>query len=152
MTSRETIAVHRHKISHIEMYEVTADELDRLQYEEPQKGHQLSFALAALSSALAFGISLGTEGSKMGPKTLAVFVALPIIGFVFFLFFFFSWHGNLKQRGLLFQRIRKRQVGPLGEEGREIRPEELAELPSEDATGSPNSTADGGRPQAGQKE
>ena len=139
--ANETITVRRHKVSYLEMYEITADELDRFQFEEPQKSHQLSFALASLSFAVAFGISLLTQAQQMSDRTFAVFVALTVVAVLFFLFCILSWSSNLKQRNLLFKRVRERQVGPVGEEGTELQPDELAKLPSEDATGSSNLSA-----------
>jgi hypothetical protein len=72
----------------------------------------------------------------MGPKTFATFVALAGLGFILFLVFVIRWAGNLKRRESLFRRIRERQIGPVGEEGTEIEPDQLAALPSDDATGS----------------
>jgi len=152
--AKETITVHRHKISHLEMFEVTEDELDRFQYEEPQKSHRLSIALCALSFAGAFGISLATGWKSMGPRTFATFVALTVLGVILFLFFVFGWASNLKRRELLFRRIRERQIGPVGEEGTEIEPDQLAGLPSADATGSGSLTLDAGakaEPRSGDK-
>lgn len=130
------IEVRRHRITYLEMYEVTADELDRLQYEEPQRGHELTFAFAALSVALALLIPLVIgEPPKISDLRRSIFVALICVGFVFFLFFGIRWLSNLRRRNSLFERIRARQVGPVGEAGAEIAADELAKLPSEDATG-----------------
>jgi|SRR5580704_16917911 hypothetical protein len=140
--AKETITVRRHSISYLEMFEVTADELDRLQFEEPQNSHELSFALAALSFAVGLGIALATGWKNMGPKTFATFIGLAGLGFILFLVFVIRWTSNLKRREVLFRRIRERQIGPVGEEGTEIEPDQLAALPSDDATGTGSRTLD----------
>ena len=88
MIYEEKIEVRRHKITHLEMYEVSADELDRLQYQEPQRGHELSFSLVALSLALSILIPLVVgDPPKISNLRLSIFIALIVVGFVFFLFF-----------------------------------------------------------------
>ena len=114
--NEEKIEVRRHRISHLEMYEVTSDELERLQYEEPQRGYELAFAFTALSAALAILLPLVIgEPPKISSLRFAIFVALIVVGFVFFLFFGGRWFKNLKQRNLLFGRIKARQIGPVRE-------------------------------------
>jgi hypothetical protein len=149
----EKITVHRHRITRLVSYELSEDELDRLQHDEPQRGYELSFALAALSVALSLLIPLVTgQAPNISTMRLAVFVGLITSGFVFFLFFGIRWFGNLSQRKALFAKIRARQIGPVGEKGTEISADALAELPSADATGAdslePNSVTkeiDGGQ-------
>jgi hypothetical protein len=139
----EKIAVHRHRITDLESYDVTADELDRLQYEDPQRGHELSFALAALSIVLSLVIPLVVgRPPEISSQRLAVFVGLIAAAFICFLFFGFRWLNNRKQRDALFDRIRARQIGPVGEKGSEISTDALAGLPSVDATRYGTLTAD----------
>ena len=134
--NEEKIEILRHRISHLESYEVTLDELQRLQYEDPQRSYELTFSLTALSVALAILIPLVIgEPPKISNLRFSIFVALIVVGFVFFLFFGIRWLNNLRQRNSLFVKIRARQIGPVGEKGAEIPASELAELPSEDASG-----------------
>lgn len=133
---KEQIEIRRHRISYAETYEVWGDELRRLQFEEPQRSHELSFSLSALSVALTLLIPLIVgQPPKMSDRRFAVFVAIIIVGFVFSLFFGLRWFSKFKQRNQLFEQIRARQIGPVGEAGAEITAEQLAELPSEAATG-----------------
>jgi|SRR5712692_2756138 len=133
---REKIEVRRHRITYVEIYEVYGDELRRLQHEEPHRSYELTLALSALSVALALWIPmLVGEPSKIPDRRLAVFVAIIIVGFGFFLFFGIRWLISFRRRNLLFEQIRARQIGPIGEAGAEISAEQLAELPSEAASG-----------------
>lgn len=125
----------------MESFEVTADELDRFQFEEPQKGHQLTASLAAFSFAVALLIPLLTQGGQLSDKMRAIFIALVVVGFVLFFFFGANWIINFRHRDVIFRRIRARKVGPVGEQGGEIRPEDLDDLPSEDATGATDVTS-----------
>lgn len=134
--NKEKIEVRRHRMTHLEMYDLTSDELDKLQFEEPLRGHELTFASMAFSAAAALLIPLVIgEPPKISDLRFAILVALIVVGFVFFLFFGIRWLINLRQRNALFVKIRARQIGPVGEEGAEISADELTKLPSEDATG-----------------
>ncbi len=66
-------------------------------------------------------------------KTFLVFVVVVIVGFILSLFFAGRW---IRSRGTLTATIKKikgRQIGPVGEQGKEIRLADLAELPAEES-------------------
>ncbi len=73
-----------------------------------------------------------TAPTQISTRLNAVLVALTVLGVVLFLFFGSRWRNNVRKRQSLFLRIKARQIGPMGEEGTEIPPTALAELPSEE--------------------
>jgi hypothetical protein len=129
----ETVPLRRHSISHVETYEITADELDRLQQECMGTGQDLQFALVALTIGISCLVSLllTTITSR---RIFDGFLVFTIVGFVFAIYFGIQYKRKKRTMESVVQRVMDRQVGPVGEEGRELRPAELAGLPVTAAT------------------
>jgi len=91
-------------------------------------GLHLQFGLVALGILATLLVSLALTDIP-SPKRFAGFVAATFTAAGFTIFFLTSYY--FKRQGFLstIQRIRERQVGPVGEEGREMRPADIDQLP-----------------------
>lgn len=128
---REQIEVERHSFSGLVLYEVTEEELDALEHEASALSDDFSFSSVALTLAVAFTITLTTTKIESN-HTFLTYFTLVIIGYVMALFFGIRFLRGRGARGKIIKRIKSR-VGPLGQEGREINPKELASLPAQEA-------------------
>jgi hypothetical protein len=130
------IPVRRHGLSHVETYEVTADELDRIESEGADVGFNFHIGLACLTTATSFLVVLFTSPPPDNqPKTFIVFVVIIVVGFLAGIIFAIKWFLARGAFAAVIRRIRERQVGPLGEKGQELKLEQLEDLPSEKAEG-----------------
>jgi len=128
MANGDKINVRRHAIPHVETYEITADELSRIETEAIATGQDFQYCSICLTAAISFSVALFATEIK-SERTFDVFTILAICGFVFAAYF-----GQRHMRGKgrtksVIQGIRERQIGPVGEEGRELRPAQVAQLP-----------------------
>jgi hypothetical protein len=128
----DRIPAARHRISRIVTYEVPADDFNRIEQEASTVGSDMQFATFGLSAALTFTLALLTVPIA-SERTFDVFFMLMLGGYGMGAYCGMrAW----KQRGYLrrfMQNIRAMQEGPLGEEGKEIKPAELANMPLEAA-------------------
>jgi len=135
----EHIPAKRHRLEDVEIYEVTRDELDGIEREAATIGTDLQFSLVLLPIGLSLTATLFlTTISSL--RVYVTFLVILIIAYVLGIWFFVRW---VRQRGTLkrlLQRIRDRRVGPVGREGRELNPAQLAELPSSEP---PSAVAEG---------
>lgn len=130
------IPVRRHGIAHVEMYDVTADELDRIERESSDVGLDFQISLFCLTLGCSFLIALIFSPPPTNAiKTFIVFVILTSIGFLMGFIFFIKWFRGRRTFSSTLQKIRERQIGPVGEKGRELQPSELQALPSEESSG-----------------
>ncbi len=110
--------VERHAVTSVVIYEVTGEDLEQLEKETLTVGEDFSFALAALSIAASFTVTLSTVTMPAG-KTNDVFWIVMLLGYIAGLYFGIRWiRGRRQFRGVM-TKIRGRG-GPLGEEGKEI--------------------------------
>jgi hypothetical protein len=126
----DQIPLKRHGLDHVETYDVTAEQLERLEKECGDVGTDFQMAQFCFTLASSFFIALLTTKIE-SPKTFMVFVIVVIVGFIFALFFTTRW---IRSRGGLtstIKKIKSLQIGPVGEEGKEIRAEDLADLPAQ---------------------
>jgi len=126
---REPILVERHPYDALTLYEITGDELDRLEAEGLSVGEDFSFGLFGLSVAASFTIALLTTKIE-GDRVFYSFLIVTIIGYVMSAFFGIRWLWGRRRHKSTVRRIRGR-VGPLGDETKEVGPRELANLPSD---------------------
>lgn len=125
------IPLRRHGLSHVETYDVTADELDRIESEGRDVGFDFQVALFCLTLAASFFVSLLLSPPPADkPKTFIVIAVIVVVGFLLGVIFLIKWLRSKKALSLTLRRIRERQVGPVGEEGKELKPSDLANLPS----------------------
>lgn len=127
----EVFVVERHALESLVIYEVGEHELEELERETKSVGEDFSFALAGLS----IGISLASVLLTVDIQSNRVFMAffgLMVLGFVVSLYCGIKWFRGGRRFKRVVQRIKSR-VGPLGEEGKEIEPEQLEILPPAEA-------------------
>jgi hypothetical protein len=126
---QDTILLKRHPISHLETYEVSAHELDSIERESLGVGQDLTFAsiFASIAATLVVALVLTRIDSR---KVFDTFVAATIITILSATYCFTSYFRKRKATKSTIQEIRDRQLGPVGDEQREILPSELADLPS----------------------
>ena len=124
----DRIPAARHRLKQIVTYEVPADEFDRIEQEASTVGTDLQFATLLLSTAVSFTVTLCTVAIA-NERVYEFFIMITIVGYVVGAF---CGVRGWKQRGQLnrlISKIRSSQVGPVGEEGKEIKPTELDTLP-----------------------
>lgn len=127
----DRIPIRRHGIGHVEAYEVTADELERLEKEGADVGFDFHTSLFCITMATSFLITLIL--SPPSGKTFDVFVLLVIVGFLVGLIFGIRWFRGRGARSGTIKKIKERQIIPFGEKGEELKPSQLEDLPSEEA-------------------
>jgi hypothetical protein len=125
--NHEKIPVHRHRLPGVESYDVTSEELDQIEREASQVGLDFSFASITLTAFISFMIALLTVKIESS-HTFMGFIGIEIATGFLTIYFAWRWLRGRGQRVSIISKIRERQVGPLGEEGKEIRPSELVEL------------------------
>jgi hypothetical protein len=114
----------------VETYEVTAQELNSIEREALDVGHDFHYALNTAAVGITLLVSLVLTDIP-SPKVYASFVAVTIGMGVLSLYFFRKYFRQRRAIRSTIQEIRERQIEPLGEEGHEIPPSQLAQLPSE---------------------
>lgn len=125
----ENIPLRRHPISHLETYDVTAQELRAIERESLDVGQDFQFGSVALAIGASFLIAMLLT-TIPSPTRFACFFAVVLVMFVFAGYFFLKYARKRTATRSTIQEIRDRQLGPLGEEGREITLRELDRAPS----------------------
>ena len=128
MSVGEKIDTRRHSIGLVEIYELTSDELDRIETEAMSVGQDLQYCSICLTAGLSFLIALITTEIK-SIHTYAIFFVLTVSGLLFATYFGQKFFRDRKKCKSVIQRIRDRQVGPIGEQGKEIGAAVAATLP-----------------------
>jgi hypothetical protein len=67
------------------------------------------------------------------PTTLVVYWLIAGTTGIFSAYWLLHWWMSRRHDENIFERIRKRAIGPIGEEGEELRPSDLAALPDQSA-------------------
>lgn len=125
------IPIRRHGLSHVETYEVRADELKRLEEAGSDVGFDFQVAQFCLTLAAAFFIGLiAPPPNEQHIKMYIVFVVVVIVGVLLGLIFGIKWLRSRRAFSGVVQEIRERQIGPVGAEGKELKATDLARLPS----------------------
>lgn len=129
---REQIDVRRHRISGLDICDITLDELDAIERMGSDVGLDFNISLFSLGVSLSFFIALmnTTIESRRVFDTFVIFTA---IGAALALIFLIKWYGNKGAFSRLIQKVRDRQIGPTGNETKELKPGELEKLPSQQA-------------------
>ena len=131
MTDQQ-IPLRRHGLTHVELYDVTREELDSIKRESNDLELNFQVALFCFTGATSFFAALITT-TPDSRRVFDVFVIFVFGGIILGAFFGIKWYRGRKYFSSTVDRILERQVGPLGQEGRELRPAELAGLPSQPA-------------------
>lgn len=125
------IPIRRHGLAHVETYDVTADELTNIEREGSDVGFDFQVAQFCLTLGASFlGGILISPPPPDRPQTFTFMVVVIVVGFLLGAIFGIKWFRARGAFSATIRRIRERQVGPVGEEGKELRPSELAGLPA----------------------
>jgi hypothetical protein len=128
----DQIPAARHRLQGVVTYEVLADDFDRIEQEAKSVGTDLQLACALIPVAIALTVTIKT----IPIQDLHTYIVFCIVASVCYLGGVITGVRAWVQRGRLsklMNRIRAQQGGPVGEEGKELRPSELASLPLESA-------------------
>ena len=131
---QDQIPAKRHRLKHLDLYDVSGDELDNLEQLGTTVGTDLQFCTFWLPIGISATLTLIAVGAGTIPITnthvYETYLVAMFVGYGFGLFFGVRWwlsRGRFKQ---CIEKIRQRQVGPVGEEGKELKPSELESLPA----------------------
>ena len=127
----EHIAVRRHRLPGLDICDITIDELDAIESVGSNLGLDFQISQFCLTVALSFLASTLSSPPKED-RVYIVFVVVIVVGFALGLIFGIKWSRDREAFSKLIQKVRDRQVGPVGEEGKELKVSELQNLkPSE---------------------
>jgi hypothetical protein len=131
---KEPIAVERHPYAGLILYEISEDQLSQLENEGRSIGEDFSFALAGLSVAASFTITLFTAKIE-SERLFNSFFIVTLLGYLLTIFFGVKWiYGKKRQTGIA-RRIR--ELGPLGDETKPAAPGELTDMGTAETTSGP---------------
>ena len=125
--SKREFHIESHPYTGLVLYEVSLDDLDRLETETLSVGQDVSFCLAALAIALSFTATLATVSIPAG-KLFDAFFIITLLGYAGTVYFGLRWYKGRRSFKNIVRRIKERP-GSLGEEGNELDSEELENLP-----------------------
>ena len=124
--TKQEFLVERHAFTSVTIYEVTADDLEQLERETLTISEDFSFASVGLAIAATLTVSLLVSTVK-NDRVFQLLCLSTIVGYICALFFGIRWWRGRRQFQRVSHRIRQRG-GPLGQEGKELAPTELARL------------------------
>ena len=140
----ERIPLEIHPIGSVTVYHVTEDELERLESESSDLGLDFNVSLACVVAAISIFATLisspAPPPSAPSIGRIACWVMVPVL-LVMWMIFGFRWHFHRRGFSKIIAKIRARQVGPLGDEKREINAQELKTLVPEPAPEAPKDAA-----------
>jgi hypothetical protein len=130
----EHIVKRVHRLAHVETYDVTVDELESIERGYSSRQNDLAFLSISASIFASFLLTLTAVLSREPTPswTSQFYWAVTVTSGLATAYFFCKWWRTARQEKSVFQRIRERSLGPLGEEGKELKPGELEQQPSED--------------------
>jgi hypothetical protein len=128
----DRIEVRLHRLTHLDVYHVKEDELDKIEAEAGGVGTDLQFATAAITAGLSFvAILLATPIPSS--RTYTVFVVITVMGFALGLYCGVRWWRQSSSLKRTLQRIRDRQIGPVGTSGERVSAADLESMPGGEA-------------------
>jgi hypothetical protein len=111
MLQREKVGVKRHRLTKLEVCDVTMEELDAIQRIGCNTGLDFNVAICSLEIALSsFFVLLSTRIDSRA--TYDTFVIFAIVGAALSVIFGIRWFLNRAEFSRLIQRIKDREVGP----------------------------------------
>jgi hypothetical protein len=129
MSSEDQITTKRHRISHLELFDVSGEELDNLEEIGQSVGTDLQF--------FTFWIPIGLSATfTLNAITISdihvynFYLIAAWVGFGMGIYHGIRWLNNRGRFKKRINKIRERQIGPVGEEGKELKPSELENLPA----------------------
>jgi hypothetical protein len=127
----EQIPVLRHRLADVHSYDVTADELNQIESEAMAVGTDLNFALVSASLFVSFLLTITTTKIE-SDRLFSSYVAVVIVFAISALFFGNKYRLGSKRGVAVFQRIRSREVGPLGQQGQELNLSDIDQLQAQE--------------------
>ena len=128
----ELIPIRRHRLSGLDVCDVTTDELNSIEREGSNVGTDFQIAQFFITIALSF-LAATLSNTPTSDRVYTVFVVVIAVCFALGVAFGIKWWRERGEFSRLIQKIKDRQIGPMGDEGKEIKPAELEELPSQQA-------------------
>jgi hypothetical protein len=107
---QEEPQVITHRIPRIEVYQVTDDELRRIEDGFGRVDQDLTFAVASLSSCIAFAIALAT--ASLSERLFIIFLSLVLISALVAVYTGVRWWRARKAAPAAIATIRSRKVDP----------------------------------------
>ena len=107
---REEPQVITYRIPRIEVYQVTDDELNRIEDAFSQVNQDLTFAVAGLSLSVAFSIALAT--ASLSERLYSIFVSLVLISAAVALYTGVRWWRARRTAPAVIATIRSRRINP----------------------------------------
>jgi hypothetical protein len=129
----EHIPIRRHRLSGLDICDVTTDELEAIEREGADVGLDFQIAQFCLTLALSF-LASTLSSPPTSDRVYTVFVVIIVVSFALGIIFGIKWWKGRGEFSRLIQKIKDRQIGPVGDEGKEIKPAELEDLPSQQAS------------------
>ena len=123
----DKITAWRHRIPGVHVIEILSSDLDSIEKESLDVGQDFQFGSISFSVFVTLFLTLLLTDIP-SPRRYACFFTSTIAAAVFTAYFFKKYFSKRKNFKSAVQTIRDRQVGPLGEEGRELLPTEVARL------------------------
>jgi len=130
MSPEDQITAKRHRLSHLDLYDVSGDELDNLQEIGSTVGTDLQFCTFWLPIGVSATLTLLAVPIS-NAHVYETYLVAAFVGFGFGIFFGVRWWNSRGRFRRCIEKIRQRQVGTVGEEGKELKPSELESLPAE---------------------
>jgi hypothetical protein len=126
------IPIARHRIGRIDTYEVPVSDFDRIEEVAGTVGSDLTFATLGLSVAVTLTVTLNTV-TIVNERLHNEFFIVTVMFYLLAVVCGYRWWRQVGDLKKLMDRIRKMQVGPLGDEGQEYSSAALANMPLEAA-------------------
>jgi len=128
----EHIPIRRHRLSGLDICDVTTDELDAIEKEGSNVGTDFQIAQFFITIALSF-LASTLSNRPISERVFTVFVVIIAACFALGIAFGVKWWRERGEFSRLIRKIKDRQIGPMGDEGKEIKPVELEQMPSRPA-------------------
>jgi len=120
----DRIPVRRHRITELDVYEVSNEELEQLERAGLRGAEAFGFLVFGLSVGISFTVTLITVDVK-SDRVFESFLIATIIAYVVGVFFGIRWFLERRSAKTVAQRIRGR-VGPIGDDEAGIEPTDAA--------------------------
>ena len=115
--SNDQISLRRHARQHLEVYEVTSDQLQRMEASGTELGYSFHIGLFFSAVFLANVINLLLSPPPPPGIKQAVFAAITVISFFLGVIYGIKWFRERGTHSDVFREVRELPVGPLGDEG-----------------------------------
>jgi hypothetical protein len=125
----EHIPVRRHRLSGLDICDVTLEELEIIQSSGSDLGLDFQIAQFCLTVAISFLASV-LSSPPGNERVYTVFVVMIVVGFALGVIFAIKWWRCRGAFSKNIQKIRDRRVGPVGTTEHEIAPTDLENLTS----------------------